>query len=58
MISNYWIENSAKWPSISEQPGFSVQPANKKHFLLTKKVLFQILILNCHLFGRTMQIAA
>ena len=53
------IENSAKSPSTSadEQLGFSGQSADKKHFLLTKIVLLQILILTCYLSGCTMRIA-
>ena len=46
------IENSSESPSNSadDQPGFSGQSSDKKHFLLTKIVLLQILNLNCRLF--------
>ena len=53
------IENTAELPPISanERFGFSGRLANKKHFLLIKIVLIQILILNCRLSSRMMQIA-
>ena len=53
------IENSAESPSNSadDQPGSPGNQPMKNHFLLTKIVLFQNLILNCRLCGHTMWIA-
>ena len=52
MIKNFAesLSNSARLVSPGNQP-------ITKHFLLAKIVLFQNLILNCHLSGHTMQIA-
>ena len=45
------IPNSAESPPIFADVSLVNQPI-KKHFLLTKKVLLQILIFNCHLSAR------